>query len=167
MKIPLFPPFSKGEIFPLFDKEGFRGDFIKNKLKIRYFQMKKMLADYMEKGFLENIIAMFKQDKTLFPLIGELIADERSRVRLGAVALVENLKITDFDNILSAIPGIAGPLKSPNPTIRGDSAYLLGIIGHKDALPFLLDASNDENELVREIAEESIDLINNIPSKKI
>ena len=126
-----------------------------------------MIADYMEKGFLENIVDMFKHDKTLYPAIGDLMADERGRVRLGVVALVEKLKTTDFDNILSAIPGIAGLLKNQNPTIRGDSAYLLGIIGHKDALPFLLEASGDGNKLVREIAEESIDLINNIPSKKI
>lgn len=129
--------------------------------------MKKLIADYMENGFLENIIDMFRRDKNLYPLLGDILGDERGRVRLGIVALVEILRTTDLDNIVTAIPGIAGLLKSPNPTIRGDSAYLLGVIGHKDALPFLLDASNDGNELVREIAEESIGLINHTPSKKI
>ena len=129
--------------------------------------MKKLIADYMENGFLENIVDMFRRDKNLYPLLGDILEDERGRVRLGIVALVEILRTTDLDNIVTAIPGIAGLLKSPNPTIRGDSAYLLGVIGHKDALPFLLDTSNDGNELVREIAGESIGLINHTPSKKI
>jgi hypothetical protein len=33
----------------------------------------KMIADYMEKGFLENIIDMFKNDKSYYPFIGNLL----------------------------------------------------------------------------------------------
>jgi HEAT repeat protein len=119
----------------------------------------KMIADHMENGFLENIIDMFKHDKIYYPLIGDLLGDERSRVRVGTVALVETLKTEDADHILQAIPGVAELLKKPNATIRGDAAYLLGIIGHKDAIPFLEVASHDENELVRETAEEAIEAI--------
>ncbi|MBI4698125.1 MAG: HEAT repeat domain-containing protein [Nitrospirae bacterium] len=125
--------------------------------------MKKMIADYMESGFLENIIDMFKHDKSLYLILGEIIGDERGRVRLGAVALVEHLKATHFDYILSAIPGIVNALKNPNPTIRGDAAYLLGIIGHSDALAPLSEAYNkkDEHEVVRETIRESIEMIKN------
>lgn len=121
--------------------------------------MLKMITDYMEGGLLENIIDMFKHDKSLYPLIGNMLEDERGRVRLGTVALVEHLRATDFDNILTAIPGIARLLKNPNPTIRGDAAYVLGIIGHRDALPFLQEAVRDENEMARKIIEESIEII--------
>ncbi len=121
--------------------------------------MRKTIADYMEQGFLENIIDMFKHDTTLYPLIGEFLADERGRVRLGAVALVEALKEGYSKKIIEVIPLIAKNLKNPNPTIRGDTAYLLGIIGHKDALPYLKEASNDENPIVKWIIEESIDII--------
>jgi HEAT repeat protein len=92
-------------------------------------------------------------------LIGDLLGDERGRVRLGAVALVEALKKEDFAHILKTIPRIAIHLKNPNPTIRGDAAYLLGIIGHMDALPFLRDALDDEDALVREAVEEAIEEI--------
>ena len=119
----------------------------------------KMIADYMENGFLDNIVDMFKHDKSLYPLIGGLIGNERSRVRIGTVALVESLKSEDGGNVTSAIAGIAEFLKAPNATIRGDAAYLLGIIGHKDSLPFLKDNTNDENELVRETVEEAIEEI--------
>jgi len=123
-----------------------------------------MIKDYIENGFLENIVDMFKHDKSMYPYIGDMLKDDRARVRLGTVALVETLKTEDINNILTAIPGVAKLLKSPNPTIRGDSAYILGIIGHKDALPFLLDASDDENEMVREIVEESIKVISLLSS---
>ncbi len=120
-----------------------------------------MIADYMENGFLENIIDMFKHDKSYYLMIGDLLSDERSRVRIGVVALVETLKTEDIDNIVLAIPGIAKLLKDTSATIRGDAAYLLGIIGHKDALSFLEDAFHDENELVRETVKEAIEAIKN------
>lgn len=117
-----------------------------------------MIADYMEKGFLENIIDMFRHDRCLYPLIGELMKDERMRVRLGVTALVETLAGED-NALIRAVPGISGLLKDENATIRGDAANLLGIIGHHDALPFLKEALEDENQTVREIAKEAIEEI--------
>ena len=52
-------------------------------------EMEKMLIEYMDKGFLENIISLIKTDQTLFKHIPALLADENMRVRLGAVALIE------------------------------------------------------------------------------
>lgn len=121
----------------------------------------KMIADYMEKGFLENIIDMFKHDKSLYPFVGNMLGDERMGVRIGTVALVEALKEVDIDHVLLAIPGIAKLLGDENPTIRGDAAYVLGIIGHDDALPFLEDARDDESGPVREMVQEAIMEIKN------
>ena len=118
-----------------------------------------MIADYMEKGFLENIIDMFKHDKGLYPLIGELMTDERVRVRLGMSALVETLAKEDRNAMAGAIPGIADLLGNGNPTIRGDAAYLLGIIGQREGIPFLRGAADDENPGVREIVREAIEEI--------
>lgn len=113
----------------------------------------------MENGFLDNIIDLFRQDRSLYPVIGDMLKDERNRVRVGAVALVETFMEEDIDMVVKAIPGIADALKSENPTIRGDAAYLLGIIRHKDALPFLMEAADDEHELVREAVIEAIEAI--------
>jgi len=121
--------------------------------------IKSMIADYMEKGFLENIIDMFKNDHSLYCLVGELINDERMRVRLGTAALVETLSKDDPDNIANAVPGIAAFLKSDNPTIRGDAAYLLGITGSFEAMPFLAELADDDNLTVREIVREAIEEI--------
>lgn len=119
----------------------------------------KMIADYMDGGYLDNIIDMFKHDKNYFPYIGTLLGDERMAVRIGATALIETLKDEDPENVLTSVPGIAKLLKGPDAVIRGDAAYLLGIIGHKDALPFLEEALDDENDLVRETVEEAIEEI--------
>lgn len=121
--------------------------------------LKVMIADYMEKGFLENIIDMFRHDKSFYPLIGDLMKDERMRVRLGISALVETLAKEDPDNIADSVPGIAVLLQDENATMRGDAAYLLGIIGHREAVPLLREALKDENGSVREIAREAIEEI--------
>jgi len=116
-----------------------------------------MIADYMENGFLENIIDMFRHDKSLYAFIGELMADERARVRLGISALVETLREEDPENIHSAMPNILPLLKHREPVIRGDAAYLLGIIGHKESVPMLEEtADNDSNAEVRLIAKEAV-----------
>lgn len=122
-------------------------------------ELKKMIADYMESGYLENIIAMFRQDKSLYSIIGDILGDERLRVRIGAIALVESLIDEDYAHLYAAIPGIAEQLNNPSPNIRGDAAHMLGIIGHKDALPYLLEAQNEDNAHVKEAVDESIEAI--------
>lgn len=121
-------------------------------------ELKTMIADYMEKGFLENIIDMFKHDSSLYSLVGELMTDERVRVRLGMSALVETLGKEAPEHIKKAVPGILPLLKNPEPVIRGDAAYLIGIIGDSDSIPLLKEAAeNDENPDVRLIAKEAIE----------
>ncbi|TAL26212.1 MAG: HEAT repeat domain-containing protein [Nitrospirae bacterium] len=131
-----------------------------SQININPSELKKMIADYMEKGFLENIIDMFRHDKSLYPLIGDLMTDERVRVKLGISALVETLKKEAPEHIKKAVPGILPLLKNPEPVIRGDAAYLLGIIGHEGASAALEElAENDENSDVRLIAREAIEEI--------
>jgi HEAT repeat protein len=119
-------------------------------------ELKTMVLDYMEKGFLENIIDMFNHDESLFPLIIDMIKDERVRVRLGATALVEELIKYKPEPLIRLIPDIAALLMDENPTVRGDGANLLDIINHKDALPLLLSAENDPDSNVREIIKDAI-----------
>lgn len=119
--------------------------------------MKAMIADYMERGFLENIVDMFKNDMGLYVMVGDLMKDERMRVRLGAAALVEILAKEDADHIVSSIPSISSLLRDESPTIRGDAAYVLGMIGHEEAMPYLVETLSDQNADVREIAREAIE----------
>jgi len=119
--------------------------------------LKKMVADYMEGGMLENIIDMFKQDKGMYSFVADLLSDERMRVRIGVTALLETLIHEDAENVKKTVPQIVSLLKDENPVIRGDAANILGIIGSSDVIPSLRELSTDGNENVRIIAKESIE----------
>ncbi len=119
-------------------------------------ELKTMVLDYMNDGYLENIVDMFKHDETLYPMVIDMIRDERVRVRLGAAALVEELVKINREPLIGLIPAIGELLEDSNPTLRGDAAYLLGVIRHSDALPFLVGAEDDENRFAREVIRDSI-----------
>jgi HEAT repeat protein len=119
-----------------------------------------LIADHMESGFLENIIDMFRHDRGLYRLVGELIQDERVRVRIGVTALTEELRKLDPEHISEAVPVLLPLLAHSEPVVRGDSANLLGIIGDKKSIPALEPLLEDRNANVRLIAGEAIEEIN-------
>ena len=43
----------------------------------------KVIADFLELGHVENIVAMFKQDTSLYNMTGNLVRDERFAVIKG------------------------------------------------------------------------------------
>ncbi len=117
----------------------------------------RMLRDYMEKGFLENIIDMFRQDPSLWGAVPEMITDERSRVRIGTIALAEEYSSAHKDEIRKVLPEIAQGLKHKEPTIRGDVVFLLSIAGQPSALEFLEVAIQSEEH--PQIKNEMVELI--------
>ena len=118
--------------------------------------LQQMISDYMENGFLDNIIDMFRHDSSLYDLIGTLIQDERIRVRVGITALMEELKRLDPVNIIRAQKNLLPLLAHTDAVVRGDTANLIGIIGDRGSLPFLKQCLTDTNENVRIIAQEAV-----------
>lgn len=116
----------------------------------------RMISDYMENGFLENIIDMFRHDSSLYHLVGKLIQDERVRVRIGVTALIEELRRLDPEHVAEAVPGLISIPEDAETYIRGDAANLLGIIGDRSALPFLQKAAADDDPNVRLLAKEAM-----------
>ena len=118
----------------------------------------RMLADYMEQGFLSNIVAMFKADPSLDDLTGAVLADGRLRVRLGVTALVEELHRWDPERARRSVPSLRPLLEHPDPWIRGDAASLIALAGSaadRQALePLTRDPDPQVAALVREILEE-------------
>ena len=125
----------------------------------------RMIADHMENGFLENIIDMFRHDTTLYSLVGELIQDERVRVRLGVTALMEELKRLDPDHVILAQDHLLPLLDHTDAVVRGDTANLIGIIGDRKSLPRLKALLDDENGSVRIIAREAVQEIGSDPAQ--
>ncbi len=118
----------------------------------------KMVADYMEKGFLENIIDMFKHDPGMYEMLPELIRDERIRVRIGATALVEELLKEDPEHVHQALQYLVPLLQDKNPTVRGDAANLIALVAPDRAKQYLGPLVEDPNPevamFVRELLEE-------------
>jgi HEAT repeat protein len=79
-----------------------------------------------------------------------MLGDENMRVRIGATALVEELSVEHQIELKNAVPGIITLLKHENPTIRGDAAYVLGIIKDRSAREALAACLQDNNPGVRE-----------------
>ena len=120
---------------------------------------KRMVADYMEAGYLENIVDLMRADKSALKLIPVLAADHRPRVRIGAAALVESL-IDDMRPDIRATASLFQPtIENPEPTIQADAVYILSIIGGAEALRMLRYASGSPHPLVRKAALEAIEEI--------
>jgi len=115
-----------------------------------------MLIEHMDKGFLENIIALFKQDSSLYRFIPDMLGNEHMRVRLGATALVEELVGEHGVELRAAVPGVIELLKHENPTIRGDAASVLGILHDPSSMDALRVCLNDIHPGVREIAQDAL-----------
>ena len=114
------------------------------------------VADFLEKGLLENLVILFRGDPSLYPLLAELLQDERIAVRIGASALVESLAEEGPAQAASAAAVLLPLLDSPSANVRGDAAYLLGIVGGEEALPRLGGLSGDGDGNVREAAAEAV-----------
>lgn len=126
-------------------------------------EFKDMVIDHMNSGFLENIIDMLRHDTTLFALIPEMLKDERVRVRIGAIALIEEL-YKEFQKPLQAlIPEFLALLEDVNPTIRGDALTALSYIYDERAKAHILKATSDANALVKDLAEE---LLSELPTRQ-
>ncbi len=119
-------------------------------------ELTKVIADFLELGHVENIVAMFKKDKTLYGLTGDLIKDERFAVRLGVAVLYEDLATIRPDDICLALPSLLPLLQSANPTIRGEAANILGIINLPEAISHLKPLQNDPDPQVAEIVQDII-----------
>lgn len=119
-------------------------------------EMRNMLVEYMGKGFLENIISLIKTDETLLAYIPELLKEENMRVRLGAVALIEEFLPSKSTELRALLPGLIRLLKHELPNVRGDAAYALGILKDPGAIPALKELLADETAAVRESAKEAL-----------
>ena len=119
----------------------------------------KLIADDLESGALEKVIELFRYNKTLFLFVGNLLRDDRMRVRLGANMLMDELLEEKPDDVKLALPHILPLLRDQSPTIRGDAADMLGMIGSVEHIGLLQDLLNDSNHQVVEIATDAIDLI--------
>jgi HEAT repeat protein len=115
-------------------------------------ELKKVIANFLEMGHVDNIFEMFKQDTRYYCWVGELLDDERFNVRLGIAVLFEELKAYCKDDIHLAVPSLCRVLGEGAAHVRGEAVNVLGIIGSADALDCVRQAMQDDSPQVREVA---------------
>ena len=122
-------------------------------------------ADFLEKG-LSSLVAFGNIDKALKLQLDlsngadiflsawkkSIMSQRMGMMLMAEQALEENAVV--FNTIVS---GLIDVLKTEDVTLRGDTADLLGQVGHPDAIEPLKALLNDDNEDVVEIAKEAIE----------
>lgn len=118
---------------------------------------KEMLFDYLDNGYLENIITFFVHEPSEIYLIPKMIVDERLRVKVGAFAIIEELKEKNPEILKKIIPSLIELLKYSEKNIRGDAAYALEIIADPESKPALLEALEKEKDpQIKEFIEDAL-----------
>lgn len=116
-------------------------------------ELKKVIADFLEMGHVENIVAMFRREPLYYDWIGEILDDERFAVRLGVSVLLEELKPLQPDRLALAIPSLSRVLHNESALLRGEAISLLGIIGTDEAIDLVRGMRSDLSPQVREMVE--------------
>ncbi len=116
-----------------------------------------LISQDLENGDIEKAVSLFQYNKTLYATIGYMVKEGNMFVRLGVNLLLEDLKEIKPEDVKLAIPQILPLLKDENPTVRGDAADILGIIGGKEQIQDLTPLLKDEHKQVIEIVKESIE----------
>ncbi|MDG4475669.1 HEAT repeat domain-containing protein [Thiovibrio frasassiensis] len=114
-------------------------------------EMIAVIGDFLELGHVENIMAMFRQDPSLYALSGELLRDERFRVRMGMAVLFEEMMAIHPQEVALAIPSLLPVLSEETVWMRGEAVTLLGIIGTTEALAHLKPLADDPEPQIREM----------------
>lgn len=118
---------------------------------VRDEELKKVIADFLEMGHVDNIIAMFRRYPEYFSWTGELLVDDRLNVRLGLTILFEELRAQENEDLDRSLPSLTRVLEHESPLLRGEAVGILGIIGSEPARKLITTMENDPNPQVREM----------------
>ena len=114
-------------------------------------ELQTVIADFLEMGHVDNIIALFKQEPHYHTWSGTILTDQRFAVRLGLAVLYEHLVFECPEDIHLAVPSLAEALKNDKEWVRGEAVNLLGIIGSDQALSLVKSMTDDPSPQVVEI----------------
>jgi hypothetical protein len=124
---------------------------VQSKIEVSDQELKKVIADFLDLGHVDNIVAMFRREPRYYTWTGDLIRDERFGVRLGLFVLFEELEKFQPEKLPLAIPSLLKVLNSKEPLLRGEAVSLLGLIGTDIALSHIRRLQNDPSPQVREV----------------
>ncbi len=116
-------------------------------------ELKRVIADFLDQGHVENIVAMFRREPSYYAWTGDILRDERFSVRLGISVLFEELLQIQPEKLALAVPSLAELLTADEPLLRGEAVSLLGIIGNEAAMELVCSKTDDPDPQVREMVQ--------------
>jgi len=119
-------------------------------------ELRQVIADFLNMGHVENIVAMFRQEQRYYDWVGDLLTDERFAVRLGVCVLFEYLVEERPEEARLAIDSLARQLGSETAWVRGEAVTVLGIIGGPRAMELVAGMTKDPDQQVAEIARDIV-----------
>ena len=117
-------------------------------------ELLKVIADFLEMGYVQNIVEMFKQETRYYDWVGQLLTDERFAVRLGVSVLFEYLIEERPDDIQLAVPSLAKVLTHETSWVRGEAVSVLSIIGSQEAMSLVKTMEQDPDSQVAGMARD-------------
>jgi thioredoxin-like negative regulator of GroEL len=111
-----------------------------------------------EGGFKQAGVFIAEDTQRLKPLLAIVADPEKNiEVRVGVDALLESYSNTPA--LQSLLPQVAELTRHTDHRVRADACHLLGLSGSAAARPYLEACLKDSSEEVREIASESLQLL--------
>jgi HEAT repeat protein len=117
------------------------------------------LRELLEQQQLDQAIEYIRSDASHLPQLLELMQDEEGSlsVKFGIGAIFEALEGSEA--LVQAIPDLGKLTGHEKANLRGDAAYYLGLSHDQSAKPWLQPLLQDTWQDVREIAGESLDML--------
>ncbi len=120
-------------------------------------ELKTVIADFLDQGHVDNIIAMFSHEPVYYTWTADLLKDTRMSVRLGLTVLFEELYKQQRGKMVLAVPSLRLLLNDDSPQLRGEAISLLGIINTPESRALIWSMENDPSPLVREMVQIVLD----------
>jgi HEAT repeats/Thioredoxin domain len=126
------------------------------------------MADYfhvlLKEGDLAGVLDRVHREPPALSALLPIVANPEAslNVRIGAGAVLE--EFAGQSALADLLPQLGGLSAHPDPRVRADACHYLGLTGNPDAIPFLEARLEDGNGEVREIAQESLDLLAGEPA---
>jgi thiol-disulfide isomerase/thioredoxin len=120
----------------------------------------RFLFEKLKNGRLDEVIEIVESDKKQLPVLVALLKGNEvpMTVRIGVSAVIEGLQ-EDPAELQKILPDLLELSESTDETIRADACHFLSLAGSDEALARLQQCINDESEMVREVAAESIEAL--------
>lgn len=122
--------------------------------------LKKVIADFLDMGHVENIVAMFRHEPRYYAWTGALLNDSRLQVRLGMTVLFEELaplSSIQMDLAVSSLVELLRQEPAPESYVRGDALGILAIIGGDVAFAVVRSLLDDPDFRVAEVARDILE----------